>query len=99
MKNIFPLSIENLSLPGDAILVLIISGETLIIDKVDVFIKLSHTLKYEHSYLCTMLKKFCNKCKKQLSADSKYLLCEDCHKSIIFLEDDRAFYENSRLHY
>ena len=46
-----------------------------------------------------MLKKFCNKCKKQLSADSKYLLCEDCHKSIIFLEDDRAFYENSRLHY
>jgi hypothetical protein len=60
--------------------------------------KLPHTLKYEYAYPGTMLK-FCNKCKKQLSANSKYLLCEDCHKSIIFMEDDRAFYENSRLHY
>jgi DNA-directed RNA polymerase subunit RPC12/RpoP len=46
-----------------------------------------------------MLKKFCGKCKKELGTDSKYLLCEDCHKRIIFLEDDREFYENSRIHY
>jgi len=46
-----------------------------------------------------MLKKFCRKCKKELPNNSKYLLCENCHKQIIFLEEDREFYENSRLHY
>jgi hypothetical protein len=46
-----------------------------------------------------MLKKFCGRCKRELAADSKYLLCEDCHKTTIFLEDDREYYENSRLHY
>jgi len=81
---------------ADAILVLVISGENILL-LLNSLLN-SHTLKYEYSYLGIMLK-FCNKCKKQLSADSKYLLCEDCHKSIIFLEDDRAFYENSRLHY
>lgn len=46
-----------------------------------------------------MLKKFCRKCKKELANESKYLLCENCHKQIILLQDDREFYENSRLHY
>lgn len=46
-----------------------------------------------------MLRKFCSKCKIELSADSKYLLCENCHKQTLLSEDDREFYENSRLHY
>ena len=46
-----------------------------------------------------MLKKFCRKCKKDLANESKYLLCENCHKQIILLQDDREFYENSRVHY
>ena len=46
-----------------------------------------------------LLKKFCGRCKKELSADSKYLLCEECHKRVVMSEEDRAFYENSRVHY
>jgi Zn finger protein HypA/HybF involved in hydrogenase expression len=46
-----------------------------------------------------VLKKFCGKCKKELPADSKYLLCQECHKRVVMAEDDREFYENSRLHY
>ncbi|MGI0048260.1 MAG: hypothetical protein ACREAW_01865, partial [Nitrososphaera sp.] len=45
------------------------------------------------------LKKFCGRCRKELPADSKYLLCEDCHKRVVMSEEDREFYENSRLHY
>lgn len=45
------------------------------------------------------LKKFCGKCKKELPADSKYLLCQECHKRVVMSEEDREFYENSRLHY
>jgi predicted amidophosphoribosyltransferase len=45
------------------------------------------------------LKKFCGRCKKELPAESKYLLCEKCHKRVVTSEDDQEFYENSRLHY
>jgi DNA-directed RNA polymerase subunit RPC12/RpoP len=45
------------------------------------------------------MKKFCNRCKKELPQNSKYLLCTDCHRKVILLEDDREFYENSRVHY
>lgn len=43
--------------------------------------------------------KYCGRCKKLLSPDSKYLLCEECHKQTLMTEEDREFYENSRLHY
>ena len=46
-----------------------------------------------------MLKKFCGRCKKDLPADSKYLVCKECHTRVVMSEEDREFYENSRLHY
>ena len=46
-----------------------------------------------------MLKKFCGRCKKELPADAEYLLCEECHRRTVLSEEDREFYENSRLHY
>jgi len=55
-------------------------------------------LSWEHA-LSLLLKKFCSKCKKVLPANSKYLLCENCHKQVVMAEEDREFYENSRLHY
>lgn len=45
------------------------------------------------------MKKFCGRCKRELAADSKYLLCEQCHRKTIIEEQDREFYENSRVHY
>lgn len=45
------------------------------------------------------MKKFCGRCKKELPADSKYALCPDCHKRTVLMEDDREFYENSRVHW
>jgi hypothetical protein len=45
------------------------------------------------------MKKFCGRCKCELPADSKYLLCQDCHKKTIIAEEDREFFENSRVHY
>ncbi|HEX2014578.1 MAG TPA: hypothetical protein VLA68_05055 [Nitrososphaera sp.] len=45
------------------------------------------------------MKKFCGRCKKELPPDSKYLLCEQCHKHTVMSEEDREFYENSRVHY
>jgi hypothetical protein len=46
-----------------------------------------------------LLKKFCGMCKKVLPANTRYLLCENCHKQVVMAEEDRQFYENSRLHY
>jgi Zn finger protein HypA/HybF involved in hydrogenase expression len=43
--------------------------------------------------------KYCGKCRKLLPADSKYLLCEQCHRRTVMAEEDREFYENSRVHY
>ena len=45
------------------------------------------------------VKKFCGRCRKELPADAKYLLCDDCHKKVALAEDDREFYENSRVHW
>jgi hypothetical protein len=45
------------------------------------------------------LKKFCGRCKRELPADSEYLLCKECHGRVVAQEEDREFYENSRLHY
>ncbi|HEX2556779.1 MAG TPA: hypothetical protein VHK86_00520 [Nitrososphaera sp.] len=45
------------------------------------------------------MKKFCGRCKKELPADSEYLLCKECHGRVVAQEEDREFYENSRLHY
>ncbi|MEO9295947.1 MAG: hypothetical protein ABI347_10170 [Nitrososphaera sp.] len=47
------------------------------------------------------MKKFCGRCKKELPSDSKYLLCEQCHKKVALADDDREkeFYENSRIHW
>ncbi len=45
------------------------------------------------------MKKFCGRCKKELPADAKYLLCKECHERAVMSEEDREFYENSRLHY
>ena len=46
-----------------------------------------------------VMKKFCGRCKKELPTDAEYLLCEECHRRTILSEEDREFYENSRLHY
>jgi Zn finger protein HypA/HybF involved in hydrogenase expression len=35
-----------------------------------------------------MLKKFCKKCRRELSHESKYLLCKKCHTEIVLLQDD-----------
>lgn len=45
------------------------------------------------------MNRYCGRCKRLLPADSKYLLCESCHKQTILAEEDREFYENSRVHY
>ena len=49
--------------------------------------------------LSSLLKKFCGRCKKELLANTEYLLCEECHKRTVMAEEDREFYENSRVHY
>jgi predicted amidophosphoribosyltransferase len=45
------------------------------------------------------VEKFCGRCKKELPADARYLLCDSCHKKVALSEDDREFYENSRVHW
>jgi len=45
------------------------------------------------------VKKFCGRCKKELPQDSKYLLCDECHKKVALADDDREFTENSRVHW
>jgi len=45
------------------------------------------------------MKKFCGRCKNELPQDSRYLLCDECHKKVALAEDDREFTENSRVHW
>jgi hypothetical protein len=86
-----------LGVPCEFIFTLCQKKELFVLKNLDIQVRAG--LKVASKLDKDMLKKFCGKCKRELAADSKYLLCEDCHKRTIFLEDDREYYENSRLHY
>ena len=45
------------------------------------------------------MKKFCGRCGKELPQEFQYRLCQDCHLKVVRSEEDREYYENSRLHY
>jgi hypothetical protein len=60
---------------------------------------LNYITVLSRAFAWILLKKFCGRCKKELPADSKYLLCGDCHRRVALAEDDREFYENSRVHW